>query len=378
VLESAVQMKSKLRALVAAAAIAAFALTAAAPAAEAVPSKFWGVVPQATPNYERLQRLKRGGVDSMRIPIFWNSVQPVQGGVFEWASVDPIVASAASAGIEVLPYLSGAPTWAVPSDPVISSHPPRFLPVRTGIQRVGWTRLIREAILRYGPRGSFWAENPTVPKRPIRVWQIWNEQNFKYFVARPNPAEYGKLVNLSHEAVKAADPGARIVLGGMFARPIEALIRRGPRQAYFATDFLMQMYKRTPSVKTKFHGVALHPYTGTYKRLPSYIGDLRHVLQANRDGDKGIWLTELGWSSQPAESTNSFAKGRSGQARELKGAFDLLRDNQRRWNVKRIYWFAVEDQAGSCNFCGGTGLFTEAFAPKPSWRAFVGFAGGRP
>lgn len=376
--DSAVQMRSKVRALFAALAISTLALAAAAPVAEAEPSKFWGVVPQATPSFERLQRLGRGGVDSMRIPIFWGSVQSGQGGVFEWSSVDSIMAMAATAGIEVLPYLYGAPTWAVPSDPVISSHPPKFLPVRTGVQRVGWTSFVRETILRYGPRGSFWAENPSVPKRPIRTWQIWNEQNFKYFVARPNPAEYGKLVNLSYEAVKAADPAARIVLGGMFARPIEALIKRGPRQAYFATDFLMQMYKKTPQVKSKFHGVALHPYTGTYKRLPSYIQDLRRVLQANHDGHKGMWLTELGWSSQPAESANSFAKGRSGQARELRGAFDLLRDNQRRWNVKRVYWFAVDDQAGSCNFCGGAGLFTETFAPKPSWRAFVGFAGGRP
>ena len=77
--DSVVQLKLKLHALVAAVAIAAIALTAAAPAAEAVPCKFWGVVPQATPNFERLQRLKRGGVDSMRIPLFWNSVQPVQG-----------------------------------------------------------------------------------------------------------------------------------------------------------------------------------------------------------------------------------------------------------------------------------------------------------
>ena len=172
--DSAVEMMSKVRALLAAVALAAVFLAAAAapPAAEAEPSRFWGVVPQATPNFERVQRLKRGGVDSMRIPIFWASVQPIQGGVFEWSSVDPIVATAATAGIEILPYLSGAPTWAVPSDPVISSHPPAFLPVRTSVQRRGWTRFLREAILRYGPRDSFWAENPSVPKRPIRVWQL--------------------------------------------------------------------------------------------------------------------------------------------------------------------------------------------------------------
>lgn len=366
-----------MRAFVAALAVAAVALGATAPGATAVPAKFWGVVPQATPDFERLQRLKRGGVDSMRIPIFWGAVQTVQGGVFEWSDVDPIVANAASAGIEVLPFLYGAPTWAVPTDAVVPSHPPRFLPVRTGLQRNGWKLFLREVVLRYGPRGSFWAENPGVPKRPIRVWQVWNEQNFKYFVARPNPAEYGKLVKLSHAAIKAADGGAQIVLGGMFARPIEALIKRGPRQAYFATDFLEQMYRTTPGIKSKFHGVALHPYTGTYQRLPSYIEDLRQVMVDNHDARKGMWLTELGWSSQPPSSANSFAKGKQGQVKQLKGAFRLLRDNQRKWNVQRVYWFAVDDQKGSCNFCGGSGLFTEAFAPKPSWPAFVAFAGGR-
>ena len=56
-------------------------------------------------------------------------------------------------------------------------------------------RFVSGAVERYGPGGSFWAEHPSLPQRPIRTWQIWNEENFKYFVAKPNPAEYGKLVN---------------------------------------------------------------------------------------------------------------------------------------------------------------------------------------
>jgi Glycosyl hydrolase catalytic core len=366
----------RVRAFGAALLVAAALFASSAASAQAVPAKFWGVVPQATPSFERMQRLKRGGVDSLRIPIFWANVQPVRDGVFEWSSVDLIVANAAASGIEILPYLFGAPTWAVPTDPVI--HSPRFLPVRTGVQKAGWKRFLREVVLRYGPRGSFWSENPGVPRRPIRTWQIWNEQNFKYFVARPNPAEYGKLVKLSYGALRGADAGAQLILGGMFAEPIEALQRRAPRQAYFAADFLRLMYRTTPGIKGKFHGVGLHPYAGRYQRLVHYIEDLREVLTENNDARKGIWLTEMGWSSQPASSTNSFAKGPRGQVKQLRGAFNLLVRNQRRWNVKRIYWFAVDDQEGSCNFCGGTGLFTEAFAPKPAWRAYVGFAGGRP
>ncbi len=360
--------------LVAAGALAA---SSASPAI-AVPTKFWGVVPQATPSTEQFSRLKAGGVDSIRIGLAWSSIQPVPGGAFNWSAVDTLVGGTATAGIEVLPFLYGAPGWAVPVDRAIPSHPPRYLPVRTGAQRAGWQAFLREAALRYGPNGSFWAANPAIPKRPIRVWQIWNEQNFKYFVARPNPGEYGKLVKLSYAALRGVDPGARIVLGGMFARPIEALIKRGAPQAYFATDFLAKMYERTPGIKRKFHGVALHPYTGTFKRFTPYIEEFRAVLSAHRDGSKGLWLTEVGWSSQRPSRGNSFAKGRGGQAAQLRGAFRLLRTNQRTWRVQRLYWFSVDDQVGTCNFCDGSGLFSAGFVPKPSWFAFTRFAGGQP
>lgn len=359
-------------------AVAALLALAVAPSAGAVPAKFWGVVPQTNPSLAEFERLKRGGVDSLRIPVAWGSVQPTPNGPQDWSLVDPLVFGAAAVGIEVFPFLYGAPTWAVPSVSSIPSHPPRFLPVRSGKQRSGWKRFLRAAVLRYGPRGSFWAQNPGLRKQPIRTWQIGNEVNFKFFVARPNPAEYGKLVKLSYAALRGADKGARIVLSGLFARPKEALRKRGPREAYFATEFLEQMYRRTPGVKRKFHGVALHPYTGTFKRLSRYIEEFRQVLTRNRDAGKGLYLTEIGWSSQKPSRGNSFAKGRQGQARELKGAFGLLRKNQRRWRLQRVHWFSVNDQRGACNFCDGSGLFEAGFVPKPSWFAYARFAGGRP
>jgi polysaccharide biosynthesis protein PslG len=359
-------------------ALAVFALLAGATAstASAVPQNFWGVVPQVPPSAEQFQRLKTGGVDSIRVPISWDSVQPTRGGPLSWSSVDGLVGGAASAGIDVLPFVSGAPRWAVPTDRRFGS--PSFLPVRTGRQRSAWKAFLRQVVLRYGPKGSFWAENPAVPKRPLRTWQIWNEENFEYFVARPNPAEYGKLVQLSYAAIKGADRGARILLGGMFSRPNEARSRRRPRLAYYASDFLAQMYRRTPGIRSKFQGVALHPYTSNFKRLTPYIQDFRAVLKANHDAGKGLWITELGWSSQHPVRNNSFAKGPGGQAAQLKGAFRLLRNNQRRWHLNRIYWFSVDDLPGTCNFCDGSGLFGEGFAPKPAWYAFTRFAGGSP
>jgi hypothetical protein len=359
------------RLLLATFAAAALGAMAFASAASALPANFWGVVPQVPPSVETLQRLKQGGVDSIRVPVSWGSVQPVGSGEWNWSDADALIGAAAAARLNVLPFLSSAPSWAVPTDHRFGSS--KFLPVRNGRQRGGWKRFVTEAVRRYGPNGVFWLENPELPPRPIHTWQVWNEPNFKYFVAQPNPAEYGKLVNLTYAAAKAADPSAKLILGGLFARPIEATFNLRPPQAYFASTFLQQMFSSTPGIKSKFDGIALHPYTGSWKNLPGRIEEVRRVLVANHDAGEPLYITEMGWSSEPPQPHNSFAKGLNGQARELRGAFRLLSANQRQWRLQGVYWFSINDYAGLCNFCGGSGLF-HGSKPKPAWSAYMHFA----
>jgi len=368
-----------LRACAAIAAIAAMGLTASS--AQALPGKFWGVIPQATPTLEQLQRLKRGGVDSIRVPVVWSGIQQAPNGPMDFSGVDREFEAATIAGLEILPGLSGVPSWAVPQIFVPGSHQsikaPRNLPASAAAGRA-WSAFVRAAVERYGPGGAFWTSHPSLPQRPPRTWQIWNEPNFEYFVARPNPVEYGKLVKLSFSAARAVDSGAKLVLGGLFAHPLEAGLKRKPPLAYIASDFLNRMYAGVPGIKSKFQGVALHPYTGSYQRLTPYIEELRAVLKANHDAGKGLWITELGWSSQRPTAGNSFAKGPAGQKAQLEGAFRLLRSKQRLWRIQRVYWFSIDDQPNTCNFCLGSGLFSDGFVPKPAWPAYVRFAGGTP
>jgi hypothetical protein len=359
--------------------VALLGLLAFAASAQAVPAKFWGVVPQEIPSDEQFQTLKRGGVDSLRIPVEWGGVQPDAGGTLNWSGIDTTVRRAANVGIEVLPFLSGAPAWAVPHVFVPgtgkTSKAPARLPA-SGSAAGAWSAFVKGAVARYGPNGTFWAENPLVPKAPIRTWQIWNEENFKYFVAKTNPAEYGKLVKLSHTALKSVDPGAKVLLGGMFALPKGCL--KG-KANYCAAEFLDEMYAKTPGIKTRFQGIALHPYTDRYQELTPAIEEFRAVLDEHKDSGKALWITELGWSSQPPDPLrNIFAKGLGGQAAQLKGAFSLLKAKQAQWKIQRVYWFSVDDQDGVCNFCNGTGLFAQGFVPKRSWPVFVRFAGGTP
>jgi hypothetical protein len=355
-----------------------------ASAAQALPAGFWGVVPQSGLSAEQFQRLGRGGVESIRIPIGWPSVQPSKGSAFDWGGFDNQIEEAAKAGVRVLPFLTAAPEWAVPGKVVSGTggklKAPARLPV-SGAARTAWISFLTAAVARYGPTGSFWSEHPSVPKRPIREWQIWNEPNFKYFIAKPNPAEYGQLVKISFTALRTADPGAKVVLAGLFSRPKGARNRRTGKHKslnWYASDFVNAMYRGTPGVKAKFNAAALHPYTIFARELPEVVEELRKVLRVNHDPGKQLLITELGWSSGSKKSNNLFAKGPAGQAKELRTAFGLLRSHQAKWGLKGVYWFSVDDLPGACNFCDGSGLFGSGFQPKPAWYSYVKFAGGTP
>jgi polysaccharide biosynthesis protein PslG len=375
-------MSRMLRAWTLALALTVF-FAASASAAQALPAGFWGADPQSGLTNEQFQRLGRGGVETVRIPVNWAAVQP-SSGQFDWSGFDDQVGKAAEAGIKVLPFITGAPEWAVPAKPVSGTggtlKAPARLPV-SGAARTAWVSFLTAAVARYGATGSFWSEHSALPARPIREWQIWNEPNFKYFIARPNPAEYGQLVKVSSTALRAADPGAKVILAGLFARPKGARDRRTGKHKslnWYASDFVEAMYKRTPGLKAKFNGAALHPYTVFARELPEVVEEFRNTLKRAGDASKGLWLTEIGWSSGPARSNNQFAKGPAGQARELRTAFTLLRGKQAKWKVKSVYWFSVDDSPGTCNFCDHSGLFGDGFKPKKSWFEYVKFAGGTP
>ena len=104
----------------------------------------------------------------------------------------------------MLPFLTGAPGWAVKSVTVNAAaraSAPLNVPVKTGAQRSAWQRFLRGAVGRYGPLGRSGART----RRPLqadRDLADLERAQLQVFVARPNPAEYGKLVKLSYTAIK--------------------------------------------------------------------------------------------------------------------------------------------------------------------------------
>jgi hypothetical protein len=352
----------------------AAALLSRPDAAQAAPRSFFGIVPQAPLEEEDVRYMRAARIGTVRLPIGWDSVQPTRAGGYDWEVPDREIATAARQGLRVLPFLAGTPRWA--------SHKAKSLPIDSARVRQGWSAFVKAAVRRYGPGGEFWtehspavAEDGIVIRRPvpIRAWQIWNEANFFYFAYPVSVSRYARLLKLSSRAVKSADPGAQVILSGLFGEPDE----RG-KQGISAVDFLAALY-RVPGIESFFDGVALHPYAFHVEDLERMVEETRAVAVDNGDPGVALYITEMGWGSQNDPNTVAFEQGIGGQARELRDAYRYLLHNRHRLNLKAAYWFTWKDSRFYCNFCDSVGFFREVdrYRPKPAWFAFVRLSGGR-
>jgi hypothetical protein len=354
-------------------AIAALAAAVAAPAAGAVPRTFYGIVPQTQLGEPDFARMDQGRVGTLRVILNWSAVEQ-QPDVYHWTGYDRIVHGAARAGVTVLPFVFGTPQW-------VSKGLDRrkcrgdvcglFAP-KSKQAMLHWRDFLADAIARYGPNGTFFAEHPEVPLKPIRSWQIWNEQNSKAFYrAKPSPKGYAKLLDQAAKAIRTNDPGADVILGGM------AEFRRlaNTPKVIAGSDFLDRLYRRR-STKRDFDGVALHPYAGRVARVIRQTKKIRKVMRRRRDGRTGLWVTELGWSS--SRGRNPLEVGAKEQAKRLKQSLRYYKRRANRFNVKNVSWFSwVDSPTSICQWCANSGLLGPGLVEKPAWRAFTKFTGGR-
>jgi hypothetical protein len=258
-----------------------------------------------------------------------------------------------------MPFVCGSPAWVAPQT--------IDLPVRSAWQRWGWTTFLRAAVHRYGPHGAFWREHPDLPYLPIRKWEIWNEENIVSFNGRPDPVGFASLVRISGRVLHHADPGSKVILGGLFGRPLQIPPNVG------SGDFLSRVY-RAHDVKRYFDGVALHPYVARARAMGAQLANLRRIMRVHNDGATPIYVTELGWGS--SSGPTRYQRGLLGQADQLSKSFALLSANRVRWGVAGAWWFTWSDEGGTCSFCTSAGLLTAKREAKPSWYRFNAWTGG--
>ncbi len=332
------------------------------PTARGAPAAFYGVGLAATPTRTDLERLVASGARTARLTIDWRAVQPFAGAPPSFAEIDPTIRALAAYRVQIVPQLISTPGWLEP-DSVIP-------PVQSDEELAKWQAFVAAAVRRYGRGGQFWSENPGVPYDPVKSWQIWNEQNSPdFWQPAPSPAEYANLLDVSASTLRAVDPKARIVLGGMFETT-------GLRGAIFPWDYLRGLY--AAGAERNFDAVGVHPYWPELSGVTFQLRKVREVITGEHDTGTPIWVDEIGWGS--ATTGSKLNVGPQGQARKLRGAFAAIWRDRKRFNIKRLIWVPLRDggSVAACAFCSTEGLLGSDGTAKPAYGAFQHFAETHP
>jgi hypothetical protein len=362
--------------------IATFGAPAASAEAAKAPRGFYGVSTQTPLDGADWRALGRGRVGSLRIELSWGGVDLLPPASSEelftprpyrWSIVDPTVRKAARRGIRILPAIYGTPHWVAQYQGCYTQC--HKLGPTTIQAQVAFAMFMRAAVLRYGPGGSFWAAHPNLPHRPIRAWQIWNEQNSSdFWKPQPDVGAYTNLLIAGGTAVHDADPGAQVVLGGMFGEPKEE-----GKITMAGWDFL-DAINANPRARTAFDGIAIHPYGHTLHQVKATIQRWRRALRGADALDEEIWITEIGWAS--GGERHPLNVGIRGQAELLDGALAYFTRHRKRYHLAQVNVYSWRDAApgaDNCSWCVKSGLVRyKGRRPKPSWDVFRGYTGALP
>ena len=292
---------------------------------------------------EQLKAMKAMGVTSVRLDADWSSGQPSGPGSYDWTSLDQVVASIQEVGLSADFIIDGCPSWAA----VSGAQGDEFAQPASSAAFAAWAGAVAA---RYGARG-------------VNDFEIWNEPNIsEFWEPKPDPAAYTADLVAAYAAIKAVDPSAIVISGGL-APAADTSTSYDPR------TFLEDMYE--DGAKGSFDGVGDHPYSypaapdddtlGAWSEMSETSPSLRSIMIENGDSAKKIWITEYG-----APTTGPNAVSETDQSTELVQAISQV--TQLSW-IGSFYIYTWSDLATSPAEDNGFGLLAEDNAQKPAYAA---------
>jgi hypothetical protein len=344
-----------------------------------LPGRFVGMVvdpptwPDPTVNLPRqLKLMVATGVESLHVVFDWAQSQPyagwgsvppaersrfedVNGVPTDFAALDRLVRLTAERRLTLLPEIVDAPSW--------DGEAYRGAVVRLPRDADPYAAFVGGLVRRYGPRGTFWAAHPSVPRVPITMWQIWNEPNLvTFWPVQPFAARYVALLRAAHDAIKSADPQAQVVLGGL------------TNYSWFDLARIYQI----PGASSLFDVVAVHPYTQTPEGVITILGYVRRAMDRAGDAGKPIIADEVGWPSALGKTrvapNQDFATTEASQATNIAALLPLLAQARRRLGLRAFYyynWAGFERRGGFLfQFSGLFRFRAGRFFVKPAYAAF--------
>jgi len=279
----------------------------------------------------------------------WDILEP-RPGVYDWRSLDRAVEALSAENVEILFTL-----------PISNSrNSPRRGPVKVnGTLRVHGRFVKAEGIV--GPT-HFPARDTEEIKRlaravaerykgRIRTYEVWNEPDFALFwKGAPDAAEYAALLKAVSPEIRAADPGARILMGGLAF----------PAESEWFDRFLAE------GAAPFFDAVNIHVYPA-YSTLDAALANVRAVMAA-RGVSKPVWITET-------SSTGGYFDSRDREAEERKKAAYLTETYAQALSepgVEKIFWHTLRNPGRDAGMPRDFdfGLMTGGGAPLPALQAY--------
>jgi hypothetical protein len=280
--------------------------------------------------------MQEAGVGWVRFDFLWGDIEP-QEGKFDFAKYDGIVKLLRSKGIHILGILHYSADWASACGQWNCS--PKDNKV--------FVNYASKVIERY--------------KDQVKYWELWNEpDSATYWKNQDGLKSYCVLLKDVYIAAKQIDPECKILNGGIAngLASINHLYDNGAKD-YF--DILNIHFFQTP-----FH-------TGSIKAVASYPKLAYKIMQRNGDGDKKIWITEIGCPGvKMGLATDNWWMGKNPnetqQAKWLKDVYtELLKNPQ----VEKIFWAFFRDTKGHWN--NGVdyfGMVRWGYSRKPAFKSY--------
>jgi hypothetical protein len=205
------------------------------------------------------------------------------------------------------------------------------------------------------------------------AYEVWNEEDeSQFWGAAVDAGRYAAILKAAYPAIKGNDPGAKVLLGPLTGNNY---------------GFLQQVY--SAGAGGSFDAASVHTDTACLVDPPSsyyrengqvarftFLGfrSVHDVMVANGQGDKPIWMTELGWTTATSTCARGMWAGQkpagvseAAQAANIREAYHCLAGYP---YVQVGLWFTLKDTNSHGDELDHYGLQRIDGTHKPSWDAF--------
>ncbi len=327
----------------------------------AAPPGFVGIVSPdtfaGTPTYQstELAAMRASGVTVLRQVFDWSIVE-AKPGTFDFTPYNAFVAAAARHGIAVMPILFNPPLY-LSARPSGSNRHGTYPPE----DPASISPFAAAAVRWYGPKGGFWKANPTVPRMPIRIWQVWDEPNLPvYWLPKPNAEQYVSLLKDSYKAIHALDPGAEVVSAGI-------------PQSKLGVELFSYLRSLLHAGAARWmNTLGINAYSKTAPAMIKLLRRIRTVLDVGGGQHVALRVTEFGWANIGPDGRFSLTTaGQATQVGHVISDFGAVRSQLDLRGFVYFDWRDAKPYPGGHDFWGlHTGLLNLNGTAKPSLRAF--------